>query len=128
MRFGIDNYGVGLGDLLVYSLFLVAAYKAYGAKAARIAFGLILLMGTFVTAFIPFLLNFLDTELDLLVPSQALFGPAAFLCMLWMRRRYGPERTMAEYLADADAGAGSGAAVPARPAPAAEPASEPASV
>jgi hypothetical protein len=128
MRFGIDNYGVGLGDLLVYSLFLVAAYKAYGAKAARIAFGLILFFGTFVTAFIPFLLNFLDTELDLLVPSQALFGPAAFLCMLWMRRRYGPERTMAEYLADADAGAGSGAAVPARLAPAAEPASEPASV
>ena len=37
MRFGIDNYSVGLGDLLVYSLFLVAAYKAYGAKAARIA-------------------------------------------------------------------------------------------
>ena len=90
MRFGIDNYGVGLGDLLVYSLFLVAAYKAYGAKAARIAFGLILVMGAFVTAFIPFLFNFLDTELDLLVPSQALFGPAAFLCYLWMKRRYGP--------------------------------------
>jgi hypothetical protein len=25
MRFGIDNYGAGLGDLLVYSLFLVAS-------------------------------------------------------------------------------------------------------
>ncbi len=131
MRFGIDNYGVGLGDLLVYSLFLVAAYKAYGAQAARIAFGLILVMGTFVTAFIPFLLNFLDTELDLLVPAQALFGPAAFLCMLWMRHRYGPERTMAEYLADADAAAGVRAGAgpgEARLAPAAEPASEPASV
>ena len=62
MQFGIDNYGVGLGDLLVYSLFLVATYKAYGEKAARLAFGLILVMGAFVTAFIPFLLNFLDTE------------------------------------------------------------------
>ena len=35
MRFGIDNYGVGLGDLLIYSLFLTASYKAYGARAAR---------------------------------------------------------------------------------------------
>jgi hypothetical protein len=113
MRFGIDNYGVGLGDLLVYCLFLVASYKAYGAKAARIAFGLIVVMGAFVTAFIPFVFNFLDTELDLLVPSQALFGPAAYVCYLWMRRRYGPERTMAQYLA--------GAGVPgtASPAPAA---------
>jgi hypothetical protein len=25
MRFGIHNYGIGLGDLLVYSLFLVAS-------------------------------------------------------------------------------------------------------
>jgi hypothetical protein len=103
MRFGIDNYGVGLGDLLVYSLFLVATYKAYGAKAARIAYALIVFMGAFVTAFIPFLLNFLDTELDLLVPAQALFGPAALICYLWMKRRYGRERTMAEYLASAEA-------------------------
>jgi hypothetical protein len=121
MRFGIDNYGVGLGDLLVYSLFLVAAYKAYGVKAARIAFGLIVFMGAFVTAFIPFLFNFLDTELDLLVPSQALFGPAAFLCYLWMRRRYGPERTMAQYLASTDASPAAGRA--AEPAPAPEPVS-----
>ena len=125
MRFGIDNYGVGLGDLLVYSLFLIACYKAYGAKAARIAYGLILVMGAFVTAFIPFLFNFIDTELDLLVPSQALFGPAAFMCYLLMRRRWGPERTMAQYLASADAAP---ATVPARLAPAPEPASEPASV
>ena len=73
------------------------------AKAARIAFGLILLFGAFVTAFIPFAFNFLDQELDLLIPSQALFGPAAFLCYLWMKRRWSRERTMAEYLASADA-------------------------
>jgi len=128
MRFGIDNYGVGLGDLLVYSLFLVAAYKAYGAKAARVAFGLVVFFGAFVTAFIPFLFNFLDTERDLLVPSQALFGPAAFLCYLWMKRRWGPERTMAQYLASADAAPA--AVVPGTPArlTAPEPASEPASV
>jgi hypothetical protein len=121
MRFGIDNYGVGLGDLLVYSLFMVASYKAYGAKAARIAFGLILVFGALVTAFIPFALNFLDQQLDLLVPSQALFGPAAFLCYLWMKHRWGRERTMAEYLASTDARVP--AIAPATPAPAPEPAS-----
>jgi hypothetical protein len=121
MRFGIDNYGVGLGDLLVYSLFIVASYKAYGAKAARIAFALILFFGAFVTAFIPFTLNFIDTQLDLLVPSQALFGPAAFLCYLWMKRRYGRERTTAEYLASTDALVPAPAPVPLAPAP--EPAS-----
>jgi hypothetical protein len=121
MRFGIDNYGVGLGDLLIYSLFLTASYKAYGARAARIAFGLIVVVGAGVTAFVPFLLNFLDTQLDLLVPSQAFFGPAAFLCYLWMKRRYGRERTMGEYLASVDAPARTAAA--AQPAPAPEPAS-----
>jgi hypothetical protein len=121
MRFGIDNYGVGLGDLLIYSLFLTASYKAYGARAARVAFGLIVVVGAGVTAFVPFLLNFLDTQLDLLVPSQAFFGPAAFLCYLWMKRRYGRERTMGEYLASVDAPARTAAA--AQPAPAPEPAS-----
>jgi len=121
MRFGIDNYGVGLGDLLVYSLYLVAAYKAYGAKAARIALGLIVVFGTLVTAFLPFVINSLDQELDLLVPSQALFGPAAFLCYLWMRHHYGPERTMVEYLASTEVATPADA--PAKLAPTPEPAS-----
>lgn len=121
MRFGVDNYGVGLGDLLIYSMFLVAAYKAYGPQAARLAFGLIVVVGACVSAFIPFLINFLDTELDLLVPSQAFFGPAAFLCYLWLKRRYGRERTMAEYRAGAGITPRSTATT--QPAPAPEPAS-----
>jgi hypothetical protein len=121
MRFGIDNYGVGLGDLLVYALFVTAAYKAYGAHAARLAFGLIAVVGAGVTAFIPFLLNFFDSQLDLLVPSQAFFGPAAFLCYRWLRHRYGRERTMAEYRASA--GGEPRAAAAGQPATAPEPAS-----
>lgn len=123
MRFGIDNYAVGLGDLLAYSLFLVAACKAYGPKAARIAFGVILAMGAVTTAFVPFLLNSVDARLDLLVPAQAFFGPAAFICYRWMRRRYGRERTMAEYLASV-----AGAGVPAPMLAGVVPAHEPASV
>ena len=82
-------------------------------------------MGAFVTAFIPFLGNFVDTQLDLLIPSQALFGPAAFVCYLLMKRKWGPERTMGQYLASTGAAP---VPVPARQATAPEPASEPASV
>jgi hypothetical protein len=120
MRFGLDDYAVGLGDLLVYSLFFVAAYKAYGARAARIAAGVIVVMGGFATAFIPFLFNFTNANLDVLVPAQSLFGPAAFLTYLWMKRHYGRERTMAEYLASQD---GAAAAPRVEQAPAPEPAS-----
>jgi hypothetical protein len=120
IRFGFVDYAVGLGDLLVYSLFFVAAYKAYGAWAATIAAGVIVVMGGFATAYIPFLFNFTNANLDNLVPAQSLFGPAAFVTYLWMRRHYGRERTMAEYLASQ----GGGASAPqVEPAPAPEPAS-----
>lgn len=120
MRFGEVDYAVGLGDLLVYSLFFVAAYKAYGARAAAIAAGIIVVMGGFATAFIPFLFNFKNANLDTLIPAQSLFGPAAFVTYLWMKRHYGRERTMAEYLASRD---GAAAAPEAERAPAPAPAS-----
>ena len=121
MRFGEVDYAVGLGDLLVYSLFFVASYKAYGKRAAAIAAGVIVVMGGFATAFIPFLFDFQNANLDTLIPAQSLFGPAAFVTYLWMKRHYGRERTMAEYLA-------SQASAPTAPNVDQAPASEPASV
>jgi hypothetical protein len=120
MRFGIDNFAIGIGDLLIFALFAVAVYKAYGWPAARLAFGLIVVFGALVPSLVPLVINFVDARTDILVPAQAFFGPAAFICYLWMRHRYGRERTMAEYRASAG---GAPAAVPAQPAPAAEPAS-----
>ena len=120
MRFGEVDYAVGLGDLLVYSLFFVAAYKAYGARAAKIAAAVIVVMGGFATAFIPFLFNFSNANLDILIPAQSVFGPVAFLTYLWMKRHYGRERTMAEYLASQDDTA---AAPRVEQAPAPQPAS-----
>ena len=121
MRFGFNDYAIGLGDLFVYSLFFVTAYKAYGTRAAAIAAGVIVVMGGAATTYIPFLFNFTDANQDILVPAQALFGPAAFLTYLWMKRHYGRERTMAEYWAS------TGSAVPepdpAQPVPARQPAS-----
>jgi hypothetical protein len=120
MRFGGVDYAVGLGDLLVYSLFFVAAYKAYGAQAAKIAAVVVVVMGGFATAFIPFLFNFSNANLDILIPAQSVFGPVAFLTYLWMKRHYGRERTMAEYLASQDDTA---AAPRVEQAPAPQPAS-----
>jgi hypothetical protein len=120
MRFGYVDYAIGLGDLLVYSLFFVASYKAYGARAARVAAGVLVVAGACATAFIPFLFSFTNANLDVLVPAQSLFGPAAFVTYLWMKRHYGRERTMAEYLASQD---GVAAEPEAEQAPAPEPAS-----
>jgi len=120
MRFGEVDYAVGLGDLLTYALFFVAAYKAYGKRAATIAAVVIVVMGGAGTAFIPFLFNFHNANLDILIPAQSLFGPAAFVTYLWMKRHYGRERTMAEYLASQD---GAAAAPRVEQAPATEPAS-----
>lgn len=120
IRLGYVDYAVGLGDLLVYSLFFLAAYKSYGVRAARVAGVVIVAMGGFATAFIPLLFNFTNANLDTLVPAQSLFGPAAFVTYLWMKRHYGRERTIAEYLAS------QGSIAPApqvEQAPAAEPAS-----
>jgi hypothetical protein len=122
MRFGIDNYGIGLGDLLVYALFLTAVYKAYGRHAARLGFGLIVVVGAVLVSFVPLAFNFVDVELDTLVPSQVFFGPAAFLFYLWLKHRYGRERTMAEYLASDDNLTRDPVTAP-QPSPAPEPAS-----
>jgi hypothetical protein len=102
MRFGVNNYSIGIGDLLIFAMFAVAAYKAYGRPAARLALGLIVVFGVCVPSFVPLVINFIDARSDVLVPSQAFFGPAAFLCYLWLKHRYGRERTTAECRADSD--------------------------
>jgi hypothetical protein len=63
---------------------------------------------------------------NLVIPAQAFFGPAAFLLYLALRRRYGRERTIAEFFADLDASkrARSEAATPVSPAPAGVPAQD----
>ncbi len=121
MRFGVSNFGIGIGDLLFYALFVVASYKAYGKVAARLAFGVMIVFGAAAPSLFPLLHNLIDFRNDVLVPSQLFFAPAAFIAYLWMKHHYGPERTMAEYRASVAAAAP--ATATAQPAPAAEPAS-----
>jgi hypothetical protein len=99
MRIGFDEAIIGLGDLLVYSLFTLAAAKAYGRPAVRLAVVLIVVFGAALPAMSSLLINYIDARADIVIPAQTWFGPAAFIGYLWLRRRYGRERTMREFLA-----------------------------
>lgn len=103
MRIGLYNASIGLGDLLVYALFLITAYKAYGRAAAKLALLLVVVFGAVAPSLAPLIFReLIDARTDLVVPAQSLFGPAAFLAYVWMRRKYGPERTMQQFLASTD--------------------------
>jgi hypothetical protein len=102
MRFQVNNYGFGIGDLLVYALYTIACYKAYGKVAARVAVSIAVVFGAAAPSLCPLVIALIDFRNDILIPSQLFFAPAAFVAYLWMRHRYGRERTMAEYLASSD--------------------------
>ncbi|MFP5282249.1 MAG: hypothetical protein ACLGIF_02220 [Actinomycetes bacterium] len=126
-RLGIFNAALGLGDLLVYSMFVIAVYKAYGRVTLRLALGVTVVFGAVTPALAPLVFSALiDARTDLVVPAQVAFGPAAFVSYLWLRRRFGRERTMAEFWTSADVPrpARRAAAIPAttRRAPVAAPA------
>jgi hypothetical protein len=102
MRWHFDNAAIGLGDLLVYSSFLLAAYKAYGRRAGRLALAVVVVFGAALPSLAPLLIDYVDPRTDTLVPAQTWFGPAALLTYRWLRRRHGEERTMQEFLAGDD--------------------------
>jgi hypothetical protein len=102
MRISFNEAIVGLGDLLVYAAFTIAAVKAYGRPALRLALTLILVFGAAMPTLSGLLINYIDARADVIIPAQTWFGPAALLGYLWLRRRYGRERTMKEYLDSVD--------------------------
>ncbi|GAA0352151.1 hypothetical protein NE235_32505 [Actinoallomurus spadix] len=98
LRIGGLGAVIGMGDLLAYSLYTTAAYKAYGAAGLRTALPLVVVFGGLVPAVTPPVVGWLTGHTPSLVPAQVVFAPAAFLGYLALRRR-GPERRMREYLA-----------------------------
>lgn len=108
-RVGIYNATIGIGDLLVYALFVTAAVKAYGRRALRAALTIALLFGAVAPSLAPLLFRqLIDARTDLVVPAQTLFGPAAFAYYAWARRRYGNERSTGQFLRDLRAGTAPG--------------------
>lgn len=122
MRLGIFNANIGIGDLLVYGLFTIAALKAYGRKAAWAAVAVVAFFGSAAPALAPLAIDAVTRGGgNVVVPAQAFFGIPAFILYQWMRRHWGRERTMEEYIAVQDANriARRGvSAAPVSPAPA----------
>ena len=104
MRIGFDEAIVGLGDLLVFAGYTIAAFKAYGRPGLRFALALVLVFGAVMPALSGLLINYVDSRLDVVIPAQTWFGPAAVLGYLWLRHRYGRERSTKEYQASIDVG------------------------
>jgi hypothetical protein len=104
MRWDVFNAAIGVGDLLAFAVYAAAAYKAYGAKAMRLVFPLVVVFGAVAPSLTPLVLHtFTRGSLNIVVPVQSWFGPPAFLLYLWMRKHFGPERTTARFRADLDA-------------------------
>jgi hypothetical protein len=102
MRTAFLSANIGIGDLLVYGLFTVVAFKAYGRPGARLAIGIVVLFGAVIPASAPLLISIVvRSGLNVVVPAQTFFGPAALLAYLWLRK-LGPERTMTQFLATND--------------------------
>ncbi|MCO6005223.1 hypothetical protein NE236_09520 [Actinoallomurus purpureus] len=102
LRVGGLGAVIGMGDLLAYSLYTTAAYKAYGRAGLRTALPLVVVFGALVPAVAPPVVDWLTGHTPSLIPAQVCFAPAAFIGFLVLRRR-GPERRMRDYLARADA-------------------------
>jgi hypothetical protein len=116
IRWSIFGVEIGLGDLLAFSFYAAATYKAYGPRALRIALAFILVFGIAAGSLTPLLVReVIRGSLNVVVPVQALFGPPALGLYFWLRRRYGPERTMAQFRAGLQAGAAPGNARAASP-------------
>jgi hypothetical protein len=115
-RFDVFNAAIGIGDLLAFAVFAAATYKAYGAHALRIALVFIVAFGAVAPSLTPLMLGaFTRGSLNVVVPVQTWFGPPAFLLYRWMRRHYGPERTMAEFRSGLDEAAERAGAIAVRP-------------
>jgi len=81
------NANVGLGDVLVFCLYITAAYKGFGRRGAVLSLVLITVFGAVAPSVTPLLVpGLFGTTAAAFVPVQTLFGPAAFAGYLWLSR------------------------------------------
>jgi hypothetical protein len=100
-RAGLNSANIGIGDLLVYSAFTVAAYKAYGRRGAKLSFGLVTVFGALAPSLAPLVITaVVRGNVGIVVPAQLFFGPAAFVGYKILARS-GPERSMRAWRTEA---------------------------
>jgi len=123
--FGFYMHGrqanLGLGDILLYALYMIGAYKAYGRRGAVVMLPVIGVFGALLPGLSPLLVqHFVRQGIGIAVPAQLFFGPVAFAAYLWLRRQ-GPERSTGEWFRVQDAAG----RVPARARRRARPTTQP---
>jgi plastocyanin len=96
---GTYNANVGLGDLLVFCLYTIAAYKGYGRRGAISSLAIIAVFGAVAPSVTPLLVpGLFGTTAAAFVPIMTLFGPAAFVNAVWLSRT-AEERSTSQWLA-----------------------------
>ena len=95
-RMGPYNANIGLGDLLIYCLFMVAAYKGFGRSGLLAAFIIIPIFGAILPSLAPLVVGHFLRKTGVVVPAQIIFGPAAFITY-HVLARVAPERSMAQW-------------------------------
>lgn len=94
---------IGLGDLLIYGLFVISAYKAFDRRGAIWGFITVFLFGAVAPSVAPLIVSqFNHDSTGIVIPAQLLFGPAAFVVARLLYRRH-PERTTAQWVSEQEA-------------------------
>ncbi len=89
---------VGIGDLLMFTLFMVGAYKGFGRKGFFAALAIIAIFGAALPSLSPLVISsFVRTNIGIVIPIEAFFGPAAFVTYYLLQRSQ-PERSMGQWL------------------------------
>jgi hypothetical protein len=86
-QLGPHTQNIGLGDLLVFTLFVLAAHRGHGRLAAWVSGAAAVIFGAIVPIALPTMISGLNTEGGFVIPVQTFFGPVAFLLYLWFARR-----------------------------------------
>lgn len=79
------SVNLGVGDLLVFSLFALAATREHGRRGTLTAAAAIVVFGALTPILLPAAFAFGDTDGGFVIPAQAFFGPAAALSYLWLQ-------------------------------------------
>ncbi|MDQ3849040.1 MAG: hypothetical protein M3296_00285, partial [Actinomycetota bacterium] len=97
---GAYNANVGLGDMLVFCMYAIAAYKGFGRRGALLSLFVIVVFGAVAPSVTPLLVpGLFGTTAAAFVPVMTVFGPAAFVSYLWLSRTT-PERSGRQWIAE----------------------------
>lgn len=92
------NANVGLGDMLVFCMYSVAAYQGFGRRGALVSLFVIAVFGAVAPSVTPLLVpGLFGTTAAAFVPVMTVFGPAAFASYLWLSRT-ARERSTAQWI------------------------------